>query len=172
MLFTAAVASLWLYLHTGRMGSERSGAARQPDLVIQEPRWTVFDQQGQPVRRLHAQRLEQWQGERGARLIGPRLEISTPQRRQWRAQAGQGWLYPDGQPMVLKRQVIVEREPEKSGLVLKTEQLRIADSGDLVETDAAVVLQAGSWHFTSKGLRTDLGRQRLELLGQVRGINE
>ncbi len=171
-LFAAAAFSLWLYIHTTGMGSTGSGDARQPELFIQQPSWTVFDQQGQPVRRLHAQRLEQWSDQQGARLIEPQLVLSDSQQRQWHAQARRGWIYPDRQSMVLDQQVTIEREPGKNVLVLKTEHLRIADSGDLVETDAAVVLQAGRWHFTSNGLRTDLGRQRLELLKQVRGIHE
>ena len=44
--------------------------------------------------------------------------------------------------------------------------------GDSVETDEAVVLPAGSWHFNATGMRANLGRQRLELLAQARGIHE
>ena len=66
----------------------------------------------------------------------------------------------------------MRQEPENDGLHLQTTRLRIDRNGDSVETDEAVVLQAASWHFTATGMRANLGRQRLELLAQVRGIHE
>ena len=86
--------------------------------------------------------------------------------------AGTGWIYPDNRPFLLEQEVVMHQEPENSGLFLKTTRLRIEHNGDSVETDAAVVLRAGSWHFTAEGMRANLGQQQLELLTQVRGIHE
>jgi len=168
----ATAASLWLYLHTSQRDSMPHPVAQLPELYIEQPRWTMFDPQGRLSRQLHAQRLEQWAGEEAARLIQPQLTINDRQQRQWRAYARTGWIYPDNRPFLLEQEVVMHQEPENSGLFLKTTRLRIDRSGDSVETDAPVVLQAGSWHFTSRGMRANLGRQQLELLAQVRGIHE
>jgi len=166
------VAGLWLYLHSSRRDSLPHPVVQQAELYIKQPRWKLFDRQGRLARQLHARRLEQWAGEEAARLIQPQLTINDRQQRQWRVHAGTGWIYSDDRPFLLEHDVVLHREPENNGLFLETARLRIERNGDSVETDAAVVLQAGSWHFTSKGMRADLGRQQLELLTQVRGIHE
>jgi LPS export ABC transporter protein LptC len=165
-------ASLWLYLHSSQRDSMPHPASQQAELYIKQPRWVLFDRQGRLSRQLHAQRLEQWAGEDAAHLIQPQLTINDRQQRQWRVHARSGWIYPDNRPFLLEQEVVMHQEPENSGLFLKTTRLHIDRSGDSVETDAPVVLRAGSWHFTSKGMRANLGRQQLELLAQVRGIHE
>jgi len=168
----AAAASFWLYMHTGQRDSMPYAAAQQADLTIRQPHWTLFDQHGDISTQLHAQRLEHWAGEQAARLIQPRLSIRDRQQRLWRVHARSGRIYPANQPLLLEQEVIMRQEPENDGLLLQTTRLRIDRNGDSVETDEAVVLQAGSWHFTATGMRANLSRQRLELLAQVRGIHE
>jgi len=171
-LSAVTAASLWLYLHTSQRDSTPYPVAQLPELYIDQPRWTMFDPQGRLSRQLHAQRLEQWAGEEAARLIQPQLTINDRQQRQWRVHAGSGWIYPDDRPFLLEQDVVMHQQPENSGLFLNTTRLRIDHSGDSVETDAPVELRAGSWHFTAKGMRANLGRQQPELLAQVRGIHE
>jgi LPS export ABC transporter protein LptC len=74
--------------------------------------------------------------------------------------------------MVLEAAVNLQREAGDSGLVLHTEKLRIDDKGDVIETDRPVVLVSGNWHFSATGLHAELGRQQLQLLGNVRGIHD
>lgn len=147
-------------------------ASQLPDLYISQPHWALFDQQGRLARQLRAQGLEQWPGEEAARLIQPQLTINDRQQRQWRLHASSGRIYPDSRPFLLEQGVVMQQESGNSGLLLETAYLHIDRSGDSVETDASVVLRAGSWHFTGKGMRADLDRQQLELLTQVRGIHE
>ena len=168
----AGVTALWLSLHGSQQDSLSVSASPLPHLYIDRPRWTRFDQQGHPSRQLQARRLVQWAGEDAARLTQPRLIINDQQQRYWRIIAETGWIYPDERPFLLEQDVKVQQEPANSGLSLQTNQLRIDRATDTIETDEAVVLQARSWHFTSMGLRADLGRQQLELLTQVRGIHE
>ena len=168
----ATAASLWLYLHTSQRDSMPYPVSQQAELYINQPRWTLFDREGRLSRQLHAQRLEQWAGEEAARLIQPQLTISDPQQRQWRVHARTGRIPPDNRPLLLEQEVVMQRGPENSGLFLETTRLRIERNGDSVETDAAVVVRAGNWHFTSKGMHANLDRQQLELLAQVRGIHE
>ena len=171
-LATATAAALWLYLYTGQLDNHRYGTSLQPDLYISQPHWTLFNQQGQVHRQLHASRLEQWPDEDGARLTEPQLNISDRKQRQWLATARHGRINPDDQSIVLEQEVVLKREPDNHGLVIKTGQLNFIQDGDTVETDDEVVLVAGSWHFTATGLRTSLGQQRLELLNEVRGRHE
>ena len=171
-LATATATALWLYLYTGQLDSYRSDRTLQPDLYINQPHWTLFNRQGQIHSQLHASRLEQWPDENDARLAAPRLTISDRMQRQWRATARLGRLNPDDQSLLLEGDVVLKREPDSHGLVIKTGKLHIAQNGDIIETDDAVVLTSGSWHFTAMGLRTRLDRQHLELLNNVRGRHE
>ena len=175
ILFTALLASLVAAgLHM--MALQKAGApghrSHAPDLYIEQPRWQMFDKTGQLKREMYAGRLEQWPGEARARLTKPRLQLTDGQQQVWRARARHGWIPEDQRSVMLNEQVELRREASNSGLAVTTESLRIADKGDLIETDQPVVLTSGNWHFSATGLRAELGRQQLELLGNVRGIHD
>lgn len=169
---TATGAALWLYLHTDRLDNSRSGSSPQPDLYINQPHWNSFDRQGQIHSQLHAGRLEQWPDENAARLTEPQLHISDRKQRLWRATARRGRINPEDQSITLEQEVVLKREPGNNDLVIKTGKLHFLQNEDAIETDDAVVLVAGSWHFTAMGLHTSLGQQRMELLNKVRGRHE
>ncbi|MFQ5642134.1 MAG: LPS export ABC transporter periplasmic protein LptC [Thiogranum sp.] len=168
----ASMAALWLYLYTGQLEDDRYGRSLQPDLTISQPQLSIFDRQGRIHQQMHADRLEQWPDESGARLAEPRLTISDRMQRRWRATARLGRMNPDDESLLLEGDVVLKREPDSHGLVIKTTKLHIAQSGNRIETDDAVVLTSGNWHFTAMGLRTRLDQQRLELLNKVRGRHE
>jgi len=168
----ATAASFWLQLQASRGGPAQAAAAARPDLYIEQPRWAQFDAWGRLVRQLQASRAEQWPGEQDARLIRPQLEIRDRHQRHWQMQAARGRLSADGEPLLLEQQVLLRPVAENDGPLLTTERLSIARGGDLVETDAPVVLDSGNWHFSAGGLRAEFGRERIELLNGVRGIHE
>ena len=168
----AGLASLWLFLSVRQAGDERDGSALLPDFYVEQPRWQVFDERGLPKRELLARRLEQWPGEDRARLFEPRLRLTDVQQQHWRASAQRGWIAADQRHMVLETAVNLQREAGDGDLVLHTEKLRIDDKGDVIETDQPVVLVSGNWHFSATGLHAELGRQQLQLLGNVRGIHD
>ncbi|HHH44995.1 MAG TPA: LPS export ABC transporter periplasmic protein LptC [Gammaproteobacteria bacterium] len=167
-----SLAALWLYLYTGRLDRQREDDSPQPDLTIIQPRLTTFNLQGQVRSQLYAERLEQWPHEDGARLTEPRLTLHDRMQRRWLATAHRGRTRSGDRSLLLEDRVVLKREPDHHGLVIKTGKLHIAQNGDTIETDDAVVLTSGSWHFTAMGLRTRLDRQRLELLNKVRGKHE
>lgn len=168
----AGLASLWLYLSVRQAGNDRVGSALVPDFYVEQPRWQVFDEHGLPKRELQARRLEQWPNEDRARLFEPRLQLTDVQQQHWRASAQRGWIGADQRHMVLEAAVNLQREAGDGDLVLHTEKLRIDHKGDVIETDQPVVLVSGNWHFSATGLHAELGRQQLQLLGNVRGIHD
>jgi LPS export ABC transporter protein LptC len=141
-----------------------------PDFYVVSPQWRQFDSRGQLARQLDADRLEHWSsGHPG--LIEPRLLLVDRLARRWLATARRG-QFREGQSLVLEQQVQLSREPSAAGPVVTSEYLRIADSGDRIETDRAVVIDSGSWHVSASGLRAELGQRSMQLLGNVRGIHE
>ena len=168
----ATAASLALQLHASRSVSDPPGVVALPDLYIEQPHWDRFDAQGRLATRLRASRAEQWPGESDTRLIEPQLQIRTLHQGHWLLQAEHGRLAADGGPLRLEQQVVLQPDPTNRGPVLTTGRLTIAAAGDLVETDAPVVLQSANWHFTAGGLRAELGRERIELFNRVRGTHE
>jgi LPS export ABC transporter protein LptC len=166
----AAATSAWLLLQGD---SERAAApTAQPELYIRQPRWDQFDAQGRLLRQLRARRAEQWPDERYARLFEPHLDIHDRRQRQWQLSALRGRLPGNGDPLLLRDQVVLHSGDAGKGPVLRTDSLNVARDGTLVETDAAVVLQSGNWHFSADGLRAELGRERIELFNRVRGTHD
>jgi LPS export ABC transporter protein LptC len=168
----ASVAALGLQLSARQAADADNRRADLPDVAIERPFWQVFDANGSVRHALRADRLEQWPGESQARLVEPRLAFTDARAQRWAASARSGWITDDQQRIVLQRQVTLQRESEKPGLVITTEHLRITRQGDVIESDRPVVLASGSWHFTASGLRAEPGRQQLQLLGNVRGIHD
>ncbi len=167
-----SLAAVGLHLVTLQTTATPANPGKQPDLYIEQPAWQLFDHGGRLHRELRATRLEQWPGEAQARLVQPRLRLTDRQQQVWRARAESGRIADDQHSMVLDRHVRLQREPGDSGPVVTTDKLRIADKGDVIDTDRPVVLTSGNWHFSATGLRAELGRQQLELLGNVRGIHD
>ena len=168
----ASLAIIWLHFYTNQSFSTVQRAANLPDLFIESPMWQQFNDQGEISRQLNADRLEQWPGEQDARLHEPRLTLVDSRQQHWRASARNGGISETQAALLLEQQVKLVRERENGNLVLNTELLRIADRGDVAETDQPVVLESGSWHVSADGFRAELGGQRLELRGNVRGIHE
>lgn len=142
-----------------------------PDFYINSPAWRQFSDQGRLLRRLDADRLEH-RGDAHPVLTEPRLTLLDAQKRRWQATARSGQLLEDNRTLVLERQVRLSREPSSAGPVITTEYLRIAGNTNSLETDRAVVIDSGSWHVSGSGLRAELDRKTMELLGEVRGIHE
>jgi len=161
-----------LHLYTLQNATTVEALSHAPDLAIAQPTWQLFDEQGRLKRELQATHMEQWPGEPRARLTEPRLQLRDQQFQTWRVQAERGWIDTDGRGMVLDSRVKLQRDTRADGPVVTTEHLRIAAHSDLIETDQAVVLSSGNWHFSATGLRAELGRQQLQLLGKVRGIHD
>ena len=168
----ATAASLGLQLLTSRSVSDPPGVGALPDLYIEQPHWDRFDAQGRLAAQLQASRAEQWPGEPDTRLIEPQLKIRILHQDHWLLQAERGRMAADGGPLLMEQQVVLRRGAARQGPVLTTGRLNIAAAGDLVETDAPVVLQSANWHFTAGGLRAELSRQRIQLFNRVRGTHE
>ena len=168
----ASLAALWLALATRQAADSEGHRAELPDVTIEQPFWQLFDENGAGRHEVHATRLEQWPGEPQARLTEPRLQLTDKRQQRWQAAARRGWIPEDPQSIVLEQQVTLQREPAQEGPVITTQHLRIAREGDLLETDQPVVLTSGNWHFSASGLRAELGRAQLQLLGNVRGIHD
>lgn len=169
-LLLATLAALWLHLHHLDAADERRESAALPDLYIDQPLWRDFNSHGLPQRELSATRLEKWPADSQARLDEPRLLLVDARQQRWSAEARLGWLDEDRHRLRLEQQVRLRREAQDGGLVISTETLQIDEQDGLIESDRAVVLESGNWHFTATGLRAGSGR--LQLLGNVRGIHE
>lgn len=168
----ASLAVIWLHFYTQQTHPVVKDNASLPDLFVKYPVWRQFNSQGDSSRQLSADRLEQWPGEPDARLIKPRLTLIDARDRRWLASARKGRISEARASLLLEQEVKLVREQEDSDMVVNTQLLRIADRGNLAETDQPVVLDSGSWHVSADGFRAELGRQQLELLGNVRGIHE
>ncbi|VAW77950.1 hypothetical protein MNBD_GAMMA13-165 [hydrothermal vent metagenome] len=169
---SAGLATVWLHLYTSQTNSARPSLSAGPDVYIERPVWSQFDNKGKLSRQLRADRLEQWPGEPDARLQEPRLTLLDSLQRAWNASARTGRISESQAALVLDHQVELAQEPQPGGLILHTQQLWIADRGNQVETRQPVVLKLGGWQVSASGFSAELGSRKLELTGNVRGRHE
>lgn len=171
-LVLSGLVALGLRLNVPTGTADHADNQHWPDFYVEQPHWREFDREGRLSRELHAARVEQWPHEHRARLIEPRLRVSDARQQHWQASAQLGWVPPDRRQLVLEGGVRLSREPENTGPVVTTEQLRIGTRDNVIQTERPVVMVSGKWHFTAAGLQADLGRQQLQLQGNVRGIHD
>lgn len=172
-MVAAGLAAFWLQLSVRQAADADGGGTVRPDVVVEQPFWQLFDEQGAVRHSGHATRLEQWPGETRARLLEPRVALTDAQHQHWQASARRGRVSADRQDIELQHQVRLQRaEADAHGLVVTGDQLRISQPGNVIESDRPVALASGSWQFSADGLRAEPGRHQLQLLGNVRGRHD
>ena len=168
---TLAIGSTWLFLTTGRVAESPLEDIHQPALYITAPQWDMFDERGRLKQRLQAARMEQQIGEDAMQLRDPRLVAWREDGSSWQATARNGQLHGTGQPAILQGDVVLNKTgpDDDIKLTLKTSHLLISPSGEHIETEHPVTLQAGHWKFTADGLQAHFDPDRIKLSGRVRG---
>ena len=136
---SAVLATLALHLVTANQSGRPAADAGLPEIEIISPQWRLFDERGGLTRQLAAERLQQWRGQPST-LVEPRIRLHDRSGQTWQASARRGHLLEGDNQLALESDVRLAREPAGAGPVVSTDYLRIADQGERIETNQAVVI--------------------------------
>lgn len=145
---------------------------RRPDYTVDEFTATTMDATGVPDRRLTALELRHYPDDQGMELERPVLTVFNPAAPPWIIRSETGWVSADGDEVVLRGQVLVDRVAGETTrpLHLQTQELHVQPRQNYAQTDRPVrVTSAEDWVTSDTGAHVWFGDAlRVELLGRAR----
>lgn len=152
--------------------SGQADEGRQPDYYVKGLALTTTDQDGNPTRSLSAAELRHFLQDESTELVQAALIIHTGSGTPWQIQAASGWVSADGELVLLKGPVTLNREggPDNRPLSLETRDLRIQPREGYAETEEKVTVISDQDRVEAVGLQAWLKRPtRIKFLAQVKG---
>lgn len=173
LLLAAGVAGLWIWMGrnatTGRIAAAATANANaEPGYVARDAELIETGDDGAPLYRLRAERVEQARPAANIFLGQPRLNYQADASAPWTLQAERGVLLAGTEQAQLYGAVhAAGSDTRQRPLQVRTEQLLIDMHRQRVSSDAMVTIDWATLRLTARGLRINLmdGSLRLESQG-------
>jgi len=175
LLLLLLVVGLWSWLGRGQLGGSANGnqtaaGSVEPGYVAQDAEMIETGDDGRPLYRLRASRIEQAQPAANFFLADPRLAYSPDAGSEWTLAAERGVLAPAERVLQLYGTVQAQGTgTDEQPLAIRTERLAIDMRQQRVQSDAPVAIDWGRLRLTARGLQINLkaGTLRLESEGHA-----
>jgi LPS export ABC transporter protein LptC len=174
-LGSVAILAALLYFQDADNGGGESTAN---DYASVEPGYAAVHAQlietgedGLPLYRLDAERIEQPQPQGDISLTDPKLDYQPDPGNHWTLTAQHGQMPQDARTAELTGQVHAEGRPSGSDSLMRidTEQLHLDMTEHLATSATSVRVDWGGDRLYGRGMRADLKNDRLQLASKVRG---
>jgi lipopolysaccharide export system protein LptC len=136
---------------------------------------TVMDTNGKPFRRLSANRMLHFPDDDSTELTKPSVTLFEENAPPWQIRSEQGWLSGDGNLLLLKGTVTIDREqaPGVRPIHIVTRNLRVQPDENYAETDETITVTSLGSRLKSKGMQAWFNKPvRIKFLTDVRGYYE
>jgi lipopolysaccharide export system protein LptC len=175
LLVSLAGASWWLANRLAREERASQVDEHAPDYWLEGLSFTTMGPDGLPTRRLGAERMIHYADDDSTELIEPVLSVFEGQRPPWNIRSESGWVSGDGELVLLRGEVRIERS-EGEGVrpvEVLTRDLRVQPEQGYAETDRAVSAHSRRDWMQAQGMEVWFnGPVRIKLLSNVRGRYE
>jgi LPS export ABC transporter protein LptC len=154
----------------GRIGASADTSQDEPGYVAIDAELIETGEDGEPIYRLNASRIEQARAGARIQLTEPRLAYQASAESSWRLQAAHGELAPELQQVEFGG--AVEATGNQSGaapIVIRTEQLSIDMQQQRADSLAGVIIDWGRVRLTAHGFHINLRDGSLKLDSQGHG---
>lgn len=174
LLLTLAAGSWWLAQDQvpDKDPVEQADTGDRPDYYVKGLVLTTTDPDGNPSRSLSAAELRHYLQDESTEVESAALTLYTDDGNPWRVAAASGWVSADGEEVLLKGPVTLDREggPDNRPLKLETRDLRIQPREGYAETDEKVTVVSDQDRVEAVGFQAWLKRPtRIKFLAQVKG---
>jgi LPS export ABC transporter protein LptC len=151
--------------------AERSANEGPLGYYIRGARWSSTDDQGRVTYRIRAERLDELPAADDLQLEGVSVEYQPAADTAWAISAANGSALRDGSLLELSGDVEIRNVPTDGSAqqTYLTQALRFWPDTSNVESDHAVEIRVGDWHFNSMGFSSDLKGRTLRLESDVHG---
>ncbi|MGA2562531.1 MAG: LPS export ABC transporter periplasmic protein LptC [Steroidobacteraceae bacterium] len=175
-LGSLAILGALLYFEGNGDDSAEGSAAEQnatsPGYVAIRAQLIETGEDGQPLYRLDASRIDQPQPQGTIYLTSPKLDYEPEGGNRWTLTAQSGQMPQDARSADLHGNVHAEGKPSGSNTPVRidTEELHFDMAQQVATSPSAVLVNWGRYRLDGRGMRADLKNDRLQLASQVRGV--
>ncbi|MES9897520.1 MAG: LPS export ABC transporter periplasmic protein LptC [Sedimenticola sp.] len=175
LLLLLAGGSWWLSQSSSSDREETKTAHHTPDYYIEGFTGINMDSEGKPSQRLTAERMTHYPDDNSTELILPKMTVYDGDRPPWRIRSERGWISGDGEVILLKGEVHIDRSVAAGvrPIHITTRDLRAQPKDNYVESDADTHIISQSDTLDSRGIQVWFSQPvRIKLLANVRGRYE
>jgi LPS export ABC transporter protein LptC len=164
------------YLQQSDSGSAESASgdveSTEPGYIALHAELIETGDDGHPLYRLDAERIEQPTPQGTIFLTAPKLDYQPEQGNHWTATAQQGQLPQDARTAELTGSVQAQGRPSGSNdlVHIATEQLHLDMKQQIATSATKVRVDWAGNALRGRGMRADIMNDRLQLAGDVRGV--
>ncbi len=133
---------------------------------------TNMDVTGRPFRRLRASKMLHFPDDDSTQLTDPYLTLYEDNVPLWKIQSERGWVSGDGELLLLKGRVVIDRikTEELRPLNIVTRNLRLQPEQNYAETDEVVTVTSEGSRLKSRGAQAWFSEPvKFKFLSDVRG---
>jgi LPS export ABC transporter protein LptC len=129
------------------------------------------DEEGRPMYRIFAERLDELPGEDRLKLTGVKVDYQPPDEAAWSLSAATAIYARDGSELDFAGGVEIRSaaEDDADPVTITTEQLLLSPDTSSAESDSVVEIRVGELQLRGVGLRADLKGDTLRLESLVHG---
>jgi lipopolysaccharide export system protein LptC len=167
--------SKWLVEIIEQEESTQKPEAHTADYFLDNFTNTVMGVDGKPFRRLSADRMLHFPDDDSTELTKPNVTLFQENAPPWQIRSEQGWLSGDGNLLLLKGTVIIDREqaPGVRPIHIVTRNLRVQPGDNYAETDEIITVTSNGSRLKSKGMQAWFNKPvRIKFLTDVKGYYE
>lgn len=163
------------YLQSDNVGGETAGGdveSTEPGYIASGAELIETGEDGHPLFRLDAERIEQPTPQGIIFLTTPRLDYQPEAGNHWTLTAQRGQLPQDASTAELAGSVHADGRPTGSSQLMHiaTEQLHLDMKQQLATTSAKVRVDWSGNTLRGRGMSADIKNDRLQLAGDVHGV--
>ena len=169
ILLAALAFSHRFFVHTPDSGAPEQSASRAvegyylTDAILEQS-----DNQGKPLYRLQADRIEQFPNSNLVRLSMVRISYPGGEQNQgWDLSANEGEIRGDGRKIVLRDNVQALERGDNVMRLIRTSELIFDPVNSIASTDADVIVELDGYRLTATGMTADLKAHTVELQSTV-----
>ena len=175
LLFVVTVLVWWLAEPTAPPATGDAAPTHTPDYVIERFAATSMGLDGMPKRTLKAESMAHYPDDDSTELMSPRVTVYDKELPPWTIDAEKGWVSGDGELLLLRGQVNVNREGATGvrPVEIVTTNLRVHPSQNFAETEDPIRIRSAASWVNGTGMKVWFGDSvRLQLLNEVKGQYE
>ena len=175
VLLTSAVLTGWvLERYDDDKRVARKTQDHDPDYYMENFVRTAMDAEGIVKDRLRADFMVHYPDDDTSELVQPHMEIYNEADKPWHVVAERAWVGSGNEVVLLYGEVEIWR-PGAGGerrIEVLTRDLRVLLQEDYAETDHPATIRSPNTVVNAIGMRANFGRNRIELVDQVRSRHD